>query len=265
MQARNPASRSSLSPPAPKPSRLKWRYVSHTAQAYLTIFSPALPIRIMVLTPAPFSTSLKILPTVTASTPQIEEASDILPPKALSLHLNHLNMSQINPFYPLFWCLFSSNLYSEIRNNSNEKDYRNSKKGEFGEDRANAKGSIPFLNEEDDLVKITIYLHDKGLDDLISKLHDTVDQRYKESMIEVFTPDFIISSTLKRAEKKIEKQKEKTPVWWWMELGNSWSCHPDTRPIGFLKTQFVSKSVRKIILKSFCGVSFLQKYPLQSI
>jgi hypothetical protein len=34
-----------------------------------------------------------------------------------------------------------------------------------------------------------------------------------ESMIEVFTPDFIISSTLKRAEKKIEKQKEKTPVW----------------------------------------------------
>jgi hypothetical protein len=74
------------------------------------------------------------------------------------------------------------------------------------------KDVFHFLNEEDDLVRITIYLHDEGLDDLISKLHDTVDKRCKESMIEVFTPDFIISPALKRAEKKIEKPKEKTPV-----------------------------------------------------
>jgi uncharacterized hydrophobic protein (TIGR00341 family) len=74
------------------------------------------------------------------------------------------------------------------------------------------KDIFHFLNEEDDLVRITIYLHDEGLDDLINKLHDTVDKRYKESMIEVFTPDFIISPALKRAEKKIEKPKEKTPV-----------------------------------------------------
>jgi uncharacterized hydrophobic protein (TIGR00341 family) len=74
------------------------------------------------------------------------------------------------------------------------------------------KDVFHFLKEEEDLVRITIYLHDERLDDLISKLHDTVDQRYKESMIEVFTPDFIISSALKRAEKKIEKPKEKTPV-----------------------------------------------------
>jgi len=74
------------------------------------------------------------------------------------------------------------------------------------------KDIFHFLNEEDDLVRITIYIHDEGLDDLINKLHDTVDKRYKESMIEVFTPDFIISSALKRAEKKIEKPKEKTPV-----------------------------------------------------
>jgi uncharacterized hydrophobic protein (TIGR00341 family) len=74
------------------------------------------------------------------------------------------------------------------------------------------KDIFHFLNEEDDLVRITIYIHDEGLDDLINKLHDTVDKRYKESMIEVFTPDFIISPALKRAEKKIEKPKEKTPV-----------------------------------------------------
>jgi uncharacterized hydrophobic protein (TIGR00341 family) len=34
----------------------------------------------------------------------------------------------------------------------------------------------------------------------------------KETMIEVLTPDFVISSVLKRAEKKAEKEKEKTPV-----------------------------------------------------
>lgn len=74
------------------------------------------------------------------------------------------------------------------------------------------KDTIHFLREDDDLISITIYLHDEGLEDLISKLHAAVDFRYKDSIIEVFTPDFIISSVLKRDEKKVEKPKGKTPV-----------------------------------------------------
>jgi uncharacterized hydrophobic protein (TIGR00341 family) len=69
-----------------------------------------------------------------------------------------------------------------------------------------------FLNEEDDVVRITIYHPGEGLENLIDKLHDVLDFRYKDSIIEVFTPDFVISPVLKRAEKKIEKSKEKTPV-----------------------------------------------------
>ncbi len=74
------------------------------------------------------------------------------------------------------------------------------------------KDMLHFLKKEDELIRITIYLPDEELDDIINKLHETIDFRCKESMIEVFTPDFIISSVLKRAEKKAEKSKEKTPV-----------------------------------------------------
>ena len=69
-----------------------------------------------------------------------------------------------------------------------------------------------FLNEEGDVVRITIYHPGEGLEDLIDKFHDALDFRYKDSIIEVFTPDFVISPVLKRTEKKVEKSKEKTPV-----------------------------------------------------
>ena len=72
------------------------------------------------------------------------------------------------------------------------------------------------LDKKDDLVKITVFPSDKELDGLITKIEKIIDFRYKESMIEVYTPDFIVSSVLKRAEKKVsiskEKIKEKTPV-----------------------------------------------------
>lgn len=64
--------------------------------------------------------------------------------------------------------------------------------------------------EEDNLIKITLYIHDNELDDIIDDLEDIVDMRYKKCMIEVYTPEFIISSALKRSERA--DSEEKPPV-----------------------------------------------------
>ncbi len=63
-----------------------------------------------------------------------------------------------------------------------------------------------------DIYEITMYTPDETLDDLIEKIQSVLDLRYNENMIEVSTPEFVISSLLKRAEKKTEKKEEKTPV-----------------------------------------------------
>jgi uncharacterized hydrophobic protein (TIGR00341 family) len=63
-----------------------------------------------------------------------------------------------------------------------------------------------------DIYRITIYTPEENLDDLIEKIQAVLDLRYNENMIEVSTPEFVISSLLKRAEKKVEKKEEKTPV-----------------------------------------------------
>ncbi len=74
------------------------------------------------------------------------------------------------------------------------------------------KDKIYFLKKDKDILSITVYVNDEDLDDLINKLDNTVDFRYKKSLIEVSTPDFILSSSLKRNERKAEKEKEKEPV-----------------------------------------------------
>jgi len=63
-----------------------------------------------------------------------------------------------------------------------------------------------------DIYEITIYTPDEDLDGLIEKIQAVLDLRYNENMIEVSTPEFVISALLKRAEKKAEKKEEKTPV-----------------------------------------------------
>ncbi len=68
-----------------------------------------------------------------------------------------------------------------------------------------------FLEEGDDLVRVIIYLHDEELDSVIKKLRDTIDLRYRRSVIEVSEPEFVISSALLRTAEKIEVG-EKTPV-----------------------------------------------------
>lgn len=69
-----------------------------------------------------------------------------------------------------------------------------------------------FVKDEVDFVTLTIFIPDEGLDDLINKLETEINLRKKKNMIEVYTPDFVISSALKRAEKKVDGVKEKTPV-----------------------------------------------------
>lgn len=74
------------------------------------------------------------------------------------------------------------------------------------------EGTSHFIDKKNGIVRIDIYIPDEGLDDLISGLEEAIDFRYCESMIEVLTPDFIISSALKRSEKKAAKAEERTPV-----------------------------------------------------
>jgi uncharacterized hydrophobic protein (TIGR00341 family) len=63
-----------------------------------------------------------------------------------------------------------------------------------------------------DVYEFTIFTPDEYLDDLIEKIQNALDLRYNENMIEVYAPEFVISSRLKRAVKSIEKKEEKTPV-----------------------------------------------------
>lgn len=61
-----------------------------------------------------------------------------------------------------------------------------------------------------DVYEFTIFTPDEHLDDLIEKIQNALDLRYNENMIEVSTPEFVISSRLKRAVKTIEKKEEVT-------------------------------------------------------
>jgi len=65
---------------------------------------------------------------------------------------------------------------------------------------------------EGDAYQITLYAPDEDLDSLIKTLTPALDMRYKESLFEVTSPDFVISPYLKRRAKESEEKKEKTPV-----------------------------------------------------
>jgi uncharacterized hydrophobic protein (TIGR00341 family) len=74
------------------------------------------------------------------------------------------------------------------------------------------KDMYHFLEIQDNIIRITIYLHDQELDSLITKLENKIDLRCKESLIEVYSPDFIISSPLQRSEQRVEKSEKRIPV-----------------------------------------------------
>ncbi|AGB04232.1 TIGR00341 family protein [Aciduliprofundum sp. MAR08-339] len=73
----------------------------------------------------------------------------------------------------------------------------------------NAAGDFIYNVEllENDLVRVDIYVNDALLDKLIPKLENSVDLRHKDSVIEVSSPDFIISSSLKRKERKAGSER----------------------------------------------------------
>jgi uncharacterized hydrophobic protein (TIGR00341 family) len=73
------------------------------------------------------------------------------------------------------------------------------------------KDTYHFIEYENNLLHVIIFLHDSELNDFLDKLEDVIDLRYKESIIEVSTPDFIISTALERTERKAIF-KERTPV-----------------------------------------------------
>jgi uncharacterized hydrophobic protein (TIGR00341 family) len=63
----------------------------------------------------------------------------------------------------------------------------------------------------EDAVKFVIYVPDSMVDSIVDKLRNSVDLRFKESSIAVDSPDFVISSALKRADRKVKKDA-KPPV-----------------------------------------------------
>jgi hypothetical protein len=72
--------------------------------------------------------------------------------------------------------------------------------------------TIHFVRREDDLVSIIIYIHEEELDPFLTTLQNTLDLRHKETIIEVSSPDFVISSVLQLSEQKAEAEEERTPV-----------------------------------------------------
>ena len=76
----------------------------------------------------------------------------------------------------------------------------------------NSAGDLIYNMEdlENNLVRVDIYVNDALLDELIPKLQNSVDLRHKESVIEVSSPDFVISSSLEKKEKKIKKEGRAT-------------------------------------------------------
>ncbi|UUX92960.1 TIGR00341 family protein [Methanoplanus endosymbiosus] len=72
-------------------------------------------------------------------------------------------------------------------------------------------GYLHVDNEQKNYVEVRVFVPDAEINDAIEKLRQPLDLRYKESLIVVSTPDFVISSALQRAEKKVSTGL-KTPV-----------------------------------------------------
>lgn len=68
---------------------------------------------------------------------------------------------------------------------------------------------ISFLDRE--IRELVLYCSESELDGILTQIHDLLDLRYKDNMIEVQTPEFVISSFLDRASTK-SSGSEKTPV-----------------------------------------------------
>lgn len=122
------------------------------------------------------------------------------------------------------------------------------KKEDMGKITPLLEEKIYFSREEAALVRITIYVRDEDLDELIERLEKCIDLRYKKTMIEVYTPDFVVSPVLAR-EKEKKERKKKTPV---EELIDS------TRP-------HLELDISKIALTSVAGIIALTGLFMDSV
>jgi len=76
-------------------------------------------------------------------------------------------------------------------------------------------------------VQVRIYVPDSEIDGVIEKLQEPLDLRYKQNVIEVSTPDFVISPILTRAEERTKKDKtvsENPPVEQLLNSANAYAC-----------------------------------------
>jgi len=95
------------------------------------------------------------------------------------------------------------------------------------EDFENMKPVLEDLNfiiiaKDAKLIQAKVFVPDADIDEVIEKLREPLDLRFKENLIEVSTPDFVISSTLSRIDKK--KTNEKTPVEQLISTADNYSC-----------------------------------------
>ncbi len=64
---------------------------------------------------------------------------------------------------------------------------------------------------KENIMEISLYLPEAELDKFINDIQNTMDLRYKDNLIEVSSPQFVISPYLKREEEKVEKP-QKPPI-----------------------------------------------------
>ena len=63
-----------------------------------------------------------------------------------------------------------------------------------------------YVTKGDGVVSIVAYLRDEELDEMLSKIESILDMRFKENIIEVHTPDFVVSSVLRRVQAEDAKK-----------------------------------------------------------
>ncbi len=67
-------------------------------------------------------------------------------------------------------------------------------------------------SERDGIVHFLAYLPDLLLDDFIIQAREAMDLRYKDNLIEVSTPDFIVSTHLQQQEAQLELRESPRPI-----------------------------------------------------
>jgi len=66
------------------------------------------------------------------------------------------------------------------------------------------EGVYHVIVHADGVYQVKVFVPDSDLDAFIERIKPAIDMRYRENLIEVLSPDFVISPYLKRAEEKVD-------------------------------------------------------------